>query len=223
MSKYDRSLQYYEEEPNIQLMPGESIIWSGKPKKSAYIINKLALRFPFVILWLFFDLVFIFTLGMKPLTNSGMLFFIIMFFGMHLLPVWIWIADAVTASRKWKKTKYYVTDKRIIIQNGFIAENYQTIYYKDIKNVNLHIGVIDKLLGVGDINFSFGTTININNNTNSNVNYNFNYSTAFLDVEDYKELFPKVQKIILDIQSDIEYPNQFRPENNPGYNTKYNP
>ena len=41
--------------------------------------------------------------------------------------------------------------------------------------------------------------------------------------EDYKELFPKVQKIILDIQSDIEYPNQFRPENNPGYNTKYNP
>ena len=27
----------------------------------------------------------------------------------------------------------------------------------------------------------------------------------------------------LDIQTDISYPNAMRPDNNPGYNTKYDP
>ena len=46
-------------------------------------------------------------------------------------------------------------------------------------------------------------------------------SLAFLDVDNSKEVYLKIQKIVMDIQTDIEYPNALRPEENPGYKTKY--
>ena len=32
-----------------------------------------------------------------------------------------------------------------------------------------------------------------------------------------------IQKIILDMQTDMEFPNAYRPETNPGYHTDYRP
>lgn len=136
-----------------------------------------------------------------------MLWFIIPFFALHLMPVWIWLSNVLTAKKNWENTEYYVTDKRIIIESGFIGMNYQTIYYKDIKNVYLRIGVIDKLLKVGDIYFDI----------------NQNRTQFFLDLENPYELYTKLQKIVLDIQTDIEFPNNLRPNENNGYNTKYIP
>lgn len=215
MSKYDN---FNYNEGNNPILPGEKVIWEGKPKKSAFIINKVIIMAPFAILWLMFDSIFIGAFigsGAMEEAPAGVFLFLIPFFLFHLMPVWIWLANILTANRKWKNTKYYITDKRIIIQNGFIAENYQTIYYKDIKNVRLHIGIIDKMLGVGDVYFDTGYT---GAGTATRV-----MGTAFLDIENYQEIYQKAQKVVLDIQTDIEYPNALRPESNPGYNTEYNP
>lgn len=212
MSKYDKL--NYNDNGKSPLVEGENLIWSGKPKKRAFVMNKVLFMLPIAMAWLCFDLFFIITLISQD--NIGrMLFFIIPFFIIHLMPFWVWIGNVITANRKWNNTKYYITDKRIIIQNGFVAENYQTVYYKDIKNVNLHVGIIDKMLGVGDIIFDMGSYYS---NGNSRL-----INASFLDIEDYSEVYSKVQKVILDIQTDIEYPNALRPENNPGYNTKYEP
>ena len=209
MSKYENILNY-EDNGKSPVMNGEKVIWEGKPKKSAFIMNKIMTMAPIAILWLLFDGFFIATL-IATGSFKSMMFFIIPFFAFHLAPVWIWISHIVTANRKWKNTKYYITDKRIIIQNGFIAENYQTIYYKDIKNVRLHVGIIDKLLGVGDVYLDMG-------------HYGEGVSmTGFIDIENYNEVYQMTQKVVLDIQTDIEYPNALRPESNPGYNTEYNP
>lgn len=212
MSKYEKLISY-EENLSDPLVKGETLIWSSKPQKSAFIINKVLTMMPIALLWLLFDSAFLI-----PIVKSGqankMLFFIIPFFALHLMPVWIWLGNIITSNKKWKHTKYYVTDKRIIIQTGFADMNYQTIYYKDIKNVNLRVGLIDKLLGVGDIYFELGSYIYRNNNAEA-INY------AFLDIEKPHEIYPRLQKIVLDIQTDIEYPNALRPDENPGYNTKY--
>ena len=136
---------------------------------------------------------------------------IIIFFAFHLLPVWIWLGNIITASKKWKNTKYYVTDKRIIIQTGIIGASYDTIYYKDIKNVSLKIGVIDKLLKVGDIYIDTGNTTFTNSGTKK----------LFMTLLDIEKPYTRLQKIVLDIQSDIEFPNAYRPSENPGYKTKY--
>ena len=211
MSKYDK--YNYEETLVSPLIEGENILWSSKPKKSAFIINKVLVMMPFALIWLLFDSMFII-----PIVKSGqikeMLFFIIPFFAFHLLPVWIWIANCLTASKKWKNTKYYVTDKRIIIQTGIIGANYETIYYKDIKNVNLRIGLIDIMLGVGDRYIDTGARRSTKNGTRS-------VKSAILDIENPYEIYPKLQKIVLDIQTDVEFPNAYRPSENSGYNTKY--
>lgn len=212
MSKYDNYINY-EETLASPLIEGEKVLWSAKPKKSAFIINKILIMMPLALIWLLFDSMFII-----PIVVSGqikeMLFFIIPFFAIHLMPVWIWIGNCLTANKKWKNTKYYVTDKRIIIQTGIIGASYETIYYKEIKNVDLRIGVIDKILGVGDVYIDTGTLRNTKNGTQS-------VKSAILDIENPYEIYPKLQKIVLDIQTDVEFPNAYRPSENFGYNTAY--
>lgn len=203
MSKYENFTT--SEKKLNPLVEGENLILETKPKKSAFMLNKILTMMPIALLWLAFDSFFIIMMFQTE-TPSGILFFIVPFFALHLMPVWIWLGNVLTANRKWKNTTYYVTDKRIIIENGFVAGNYQTIYYKDIKNVRINIGIIDKLLGVGDIYFDTEVP---------GVN-------AFLDVENAFDIYPRIQKVVMDIQTDIEYPNAYRPEDNPGYNTKYN-
>ena len=212
MSKYNKYIQYEEEMPN-PLAEGEQVLWSAKPKRSAFIINNIVRMMPVALIWLLFDsfiiYVFISTGKIKEMVLP-----IIIFFAFHLLPVWIWLGNILTASKKWKNTKYYVTDKRIIIQTGIIGASYDTIYYKDIKNVSLKIGVIDKLLKVGDIYIDTGNTTLTNSGTKK-------LYITILDIEKPYDVYTRLQKIVLDIQSDIEFPNAYRPSENPGYKTKY--
>ena len=205
MSKYEQANKNFEKiNVNDILVSDESIIWNGKPKKSAYIINKVITMLPIALIWLIFDSTFI--ISFISLGNfMEMLWFIIPFFALHLMPVWIWLGNILTAKKNWENTEYYVTNKRIIIVSGFIGMNYQTIFYKDINNVHLRIGIIDKLLKVGDIYFDTSE----------------NKMQFFLDLENPYDLYTKLQKIVFDIQTDIEFPNNLRPNENNGYNTKY--
>ena len=207
MSKYTKYINNNIQN-NSPLIDGETELWSGKPKKSAFIVNKIFSALPFVLVWFLMDGMIGFFIISDTAQVKILWLFIIPFFVLHLLPVWLWFGNILTVNRKWKNAKYYMTNKRIIIQNGYISENYQTIYYKDISNVTLHVGLIDKMLGVGDVIFS------VNQNDSSE-------DTVFFDLENYKEIYNKIQKIVLDMQTDIEYPNAYRPETNPGYNTKY--
>lgn len=206
MSKYENN---YSTCQNIDLKQiltnGEYIIWSGKPKQSAFIINQALTMFPFALLWLLFDSIFIIGTFSSPVPKE-IIIFLIFFFAIHLTPVWIWLSNVLTSKKKWNNTKYAITDRRIIIITGFIGMSYESIYYQDISNVNLKISIIDKLLHVGDIYFY----------TNNNG------SVSFLDIENVYEIYPKIQKIVLDIQTDINFPNNLRPDENNGYNTKYN-
>jgi len=213
MSKYERLVDY-EVDKESPLVEGESLIWSAKPKKNAFIINKILVMMPFALIWLAIDIGFITAFLSTGESTDEIGFFLIPFFALHLMPVWIWLGNVLTAGKKWKNTKYYVTDKRIIIETGLIGNNYQTIYYKDIRNVTLRVGLIDKMLGVGDIYFELGLFANLRNDSKT-------INQALLDVENAQEIYSRLQKIVLDIQTDIEFPNALRPDENPGYNTKY--
>ena len=207
MSKYDLGYEYQQQK--LPIAPGEQVLLSVKPKKNAFVANKIFTMLPFAVIWLLFDSVFIgaaFSGGM-----GGMSFIMIPFFCLHLMPVWIWLGNVLTANRRWKNTMYYVTDKRIIIQTGFLDRELQTIYYKDIRDVNLRIGLLDKVLGVGDIHFDMGHFDRKGRAV----------TKAFLDIENAQAMYTRIQKIIMDIQTDIQFPNAYRPEENPGYNTNY--
>ena len=216
MNKYYGNTNISYNDIDGQLMPDESIIWKGVPKKSAFIINSSITMMPFALLWLAFDGFFISTIFATE-GIDGMGFFFIGFFALHLMPVWIWLYNVITAYGRWKNTAYAVTNRRIIIRNGLIGYQYNSIYYTDISNVSLHVGVIDRMLGVGDVRIATNLTLG-NSKNNNTVN-----TSSILDVADPAQVMHIVQKTVLDMQTDIHYPNALRPDVNPGYHTEYRP
>ena len=193
------------------MLPDESVIWKGNPKKSAFVINSSMKMAPFALIWLLFDGFFIVSfVGTGAVRH--MLFFIVPFFALHLMPVWIWLFNTLTAAKRWKNTEYAVTNKRVLIRNGLVGYQYESIYYTDIANVSLHVGAVDKMLGVGDIYLL--TNISTMNGKNT--------SPVIMDIENPQQVYNMVQSTVMNIQADIHYPNAYRPENNPGYHTKYN-
>lgn len=193
------------------LAAGESILWRGKPKRSAFIATKSLTLLPIALIWLLLDLNF-----MIPAFGTGqMLTFMIPFFALHLMPVWVWLGSALTAGKRWQNTNYYVTNRRIIIQGGFLAVNEQSLYYKDIQNVQMRIGLLDKVFHTGDIVFDNGFVYTGRRQRTS--------IPTFEDLENPQEVYRRVQQVVLDIQTDIEYPNAYRPAENPGYTTDYRP
>ncbi|MBQ7107666.1 MAG: PH domain-containing protein [Clostridia bacterium] len=187
---------------DVVLNNGEIVILSEKPKKTAFIMKNSLKMLPIAVIWFAIDFGFI----SASVQEGEMLWFLIPFFTLHLMPVWIWLANAVTANRRWKNTRYFVTNKRIIIQSGFFAINEVSLFYKDLHNAQLNIGLLGKLFHTGSIIFDAGAKEN-----------NF----VFEDLENCEQIYSRVQNIILDIQTDMEYPNALRPEINEGYKTDY--
>lgn len=182
----------------------EEILWRGKPKKKAYVTNACLKMLPIAIIWIIFDS---FVIGMSfGNFPSAYTVFIIIFMLVHLMPVWIWIGNIVTANRQHRNLEYAFTNKRIILKSGIIGINIKSVYYSEISNINLKVNVIDKMLKVGDIY--------INSISGADVLY---------DIENPYFITERLQKIVIDIKSDMKFPNNLRPEENSGYNTKYRP
>lgn len=189
----------------VESNDGEKILWEGKPNGKSYVLGRIVQMMPIALIWLAFDG---FAIAMM-LTHSGEMptfayFLFVGFFIIHLFPVWLWIASIVTSFRRLKNTEYAFTDKRIIIKTGFFAK-FDTVFYSDIASLNLHVGLIDRTFKVGDIVIK----------TNSGSTY------MVEDIDNPYFIIERLQKIVNDIKTDMQYPNDLRPEENHGYNTQY--
>ena len=85
----------------------------------------------------------------------------------------------------------------------------------------IHRGVLDQMLGVGDVisechHYAYSRT---NSTSTSSHSSGFNIT----DIPDYVEVCNLIKKYQTDIYADTQYPNDFRPQGNHGYNTKYYP
>ncbi len=186
---------------------GENILWRAKPKRKAFILGKVFHMLPFALLWLLFDGGFI---TMLIATGAGeqmppfLIVFLVIFFVIHLLPVWIWISGILSAGVAYKNMEYVFTDKRIIIKSGAIGVDINNIYYTDITGVNLRVGLSDRLLHVGDIYIS-----------------GKGKAQVLWDIENPYPVVNDLQKIVNDIKTDTYFPNDLRPDTNEGFRTKY--
>lgn len=202
----DKKVNY---NPSIEqvLANDEVILWKGKPRKLSFILSIIFKFLPFVIIWLAIDISLIVMMSsfFSEIPLPAIIFLII-FFILHLLPVWIWISSIITASRRQKLEEYAFTGSRIVIKTGFIGANISSINYSSISSVNLKIGIIERLCKVGDIYIVAD-----------------NKKYILEDIKDPYFIYEKLQKIANDIKSDIIYPNNYRPSENNGYKTSYNP
>jgi uncharacterized membrane protein YdbT with pleckstrin-like domain len=51
---------------------------------------------------------------------------------------------------------FTITDKRIIIRSGIIGTDYNSIYFPQIRTLNVRVDLIDKIFSVGTINIDTG-------------------------------------------------------------------
>ncbi|MCQ2772939.1 MAG: PH domain-containing protein [Bacilli bacterium] len=184
----------------------ERILVRLRPNKKAYILERITKMLPIALIWLLFDGGFIAIMIATGafIESPEMIWFIVPFFLFHLAPVWIWIASIVKGVGEYKNIEYAFTEKRVIIRSGMIGIDFKTFYYSDIVGVNVKVGILEKMFRVGDIYLKSAT------------------QAAILDdIPNPYEYLSKLQKITLDIKADIYYPNDLRPEENHGYNTKY--
>lgn len=185
------------------LEDGEKILWRSKPKRSSYIVSAFCKMLPIALIWLLFDGGFIAMFIATDAINE-VWWFIIPFFALHLMPVWMWIGGTVKAAAEVKNIEYVFTGKRIIIRSGVVGIDFKYVFYDKIEGVRVRVGLIDRLYKVGDIYLTaVGTT------------------AVLYDQSDPYQLSTKLQKIASDIKADINFPNAYRPQNNPGYNTEY--
>ena len=183
----------------------EKILWEGKPDKKSFVLGRVVQMLPIALIWLAFDgfaIAMIFSHSSQLPTFTYFIFG--GFFLIHLTPVWIWIASVVTAFKRLKNTEYAFTGKRIIIKTGFFAK-FDNVFYSDIAALDLHIGVIDRMFKVGDVIIK----------TNSGSTY------MVEDIDNPYFILERLQKIVNDIKTDINFPNDLRPKENHGYNTQY--
>lgn len=202
---YDNAMQKNSIDDVVDV--NEKVLWRGKPNAKSYVLAAMVKMLPIALVWLIFDGTFItfITIGMvNGYVPTVILAFIIPFFLLHLAPVWIWIGRTIKAAREVKNLEYAITDKRIIIRSGMIGIDFKFINYTEIDSVNVKVGLIDRIFRVGDIY--------INSSVNSGVLW---------DVENPYQIGNSLQKVTLDIKSDINYPNAKRPDVNSGYQTGY--
>ncbi|MCR5348626.1 MAG: PH domain-containing protein [Bacilli bacterium] len=189
------------------LTEDEEVLLRLTPDRRDYILESIFKGLPFVLLWVAFD---VFAITM--MVNSGafahmgaIIFLIIGFFALHLLPVWLYVAGIVRRIGGYKNVEYVFTDRRLIIRSGLVGIDFKFFYYSDITSVDVKVGLWDRMFKVGDIYVKSTTQ-----------------AAVLEDVHNPYQYGAKIQELIQDIKTDISYPNALRPDENPGYGTKYN-
>ena len=188
------------------LSKDEKILQRLKPNRKVLLLESIFKGLPFVLLWASFDIFFIVMMISTGAFNENpnLLWVVIPFFGFHLLPLWIYIANIVKTVAGAKNIEYVFTNKRIIVRSGVIGIDFKNIYYTDVEGINCKVGIFDRMFKVGDLYVKA-----------------HDQSAVLMNIVTPYFYLEKLQKITLDIKADIQYPNDLRPKENHGYDTEY--
>ena len=78
------------------------------------------------------------------------------------------------------------------------------MFYSEVESVSARVGILERIFKVGDI-YILSTS----------------QREVLQDIPDPYFILNRLKKITFDIKTDIYYPNDLRPDENHGYNTKY--
>lgn len=190
----------------------ENIIWQGRPQKKCFIFESI---FNPMLPWaLIFGLVDFGILGAALFTSfelGGASIVIVPCMLLHLMPVWMYLGGILLIAKKYRNTEYIITDRGVYISGGSFTYSYEMKPFAELSHIGMHRGFFDQMLGVGDVVMSSAYTDDKGNRKKFTI----------CDIPDFERVYQMVKDMQTDIYSDTMYPNEFRPEQNPGYNTHY--
>ncbi len=201
---------------------GETVVWEGKPDKKCFILESIFNpMLPFALFWAAIDLG-VFGLGflksgaVNEMGGMGMI--LIPFFLLHMMPVWMYLGGVLLCFLRYRNTEYIITNVGVYISGGTFSYTYEMKPFTELSHVSLNRGIFDQFLGVGDVVLS---TAHVDTTYNRSRRSSGNRAFSICDVPDYVRVYQMVKEMQTDIYSDTMYPNDLRPEENHGYNTKY--
>lgn len=182
----------------------EKVLWEGKPDFWPFFgISCIGGVIGFFMLFFsFLELIF--------LNSLGLIFYLGFCFS-FILPLYQFLA--------YKITHYAITDKRVLIQQGVIGRDFKIIDFDQITNSEVNVGLFDKLFGGRTGSILISTAGSFTSGQYGPVHTPFALRSIF---EPY-EVFKFFKKISHDVKTDIQYPNDYRPQTNKGYKTQYDP
>lgn len=203
----------------------EKILWEGRPSKLIYFFSGFNLfAVLFLIIWASMVMAisnqaFSITRGIGVTTDTNSFSgsvraFSLIPYIMLFVVLFIFIVIPIKKIIESFKVRYYVTDLRIYIESGIIGKDVQNIEYKEISKLNVNVGILGKMMKRGTI--SLTPDRNYSDGDGSYVKSGF----KLIGVEQPYELYKIIKRNALDVTTDQQYPNAYRPERNAGYNTK---
>jgi hypothetical protein len=188
----------------------ENFIWVGEPMFFPFLCTGI----PFLIIGLLWGAIdyfgFIQHMGSQKGFPVG---FAVPFFTLHLFPFWGSILNMLRLILVHKNTFYAITNKRVMMRSGFWGIDFNAVDYDKISDIQVTVNPLENILGVGTIRISAGKVSSKGSPLTDD----------FIAVKNPYEVFKKLKTVMVDIKTDWNYPNKLRPEENPGYNTKYEP
>ena len=190
--------------PQDIIRPGrdENILWEGTPDRRVSVFEGIFNpMLPFALIWGLTDLT-MFTLPSG--SDTGVSKSIFVFFALHMMPVWIYIIGALTAGIKASHTRFMLTDRALYIQRGIFTINVERSPLNEIMHTAVHVGIIDRMFGTGDVITECVHDIH-----------------KIENIRDYTKVCDMIAQVSQDQYTDTMYPNDKRPGENHGYNTRY--
>ncbi len=184
----------------------ESILYEGKPDKRCFLFESIFNPLlPVAIIWAIFDFNF-FRFALFDVEPMAIPFALL-----HMMPVWVYLSGVIFSFKKYKNTYYIITDHAVYISSGIFSMNLESKTFAELSRIDLHRGIFDQIFHVGDVRIT----------TNQFTQKNKPAVLGIDSIADYAQVYQLVKKLQKDIYSDVMYPNDFRPKENHGYQTKY--
>lgn len=190
----------------------EKVFWEGRPRFLPFFFSSIIVSL--------FGLIFVWVGLPSFLANAktGNPFSILTAF-----PFWIGILITVGiplyTALVYKYVYYVITDKRVIIQGGLIGRDFEMVDFDQITNADVKMGILDKLFGrsSGSILISTAGTLTYTREGPMQKPYTLRH------IKDPYEVFKFFKKVSYDVKTDIQFPNKYRSNDNPGYKSDYIP
>jgi hypothetical protein len=170
----------------------ETIVWEGKPKKSAFVWQDAIIMIPVALFAAAFPTVIIILILSHGGGFEWSFLIIIPFFG----PTWHILHKLYACHEAWGVTHFVATECRIIIQRKHKQVICYDVPYSEIKEASLFIDDRDKMFNVGSIVIQTHHAI-----IPMKTSRRLGSSTQILDVEHPEEVFEVVLAAYNDYQA----------------------
>src|SRR5690242_17049793 len=128
--------------------PGEKVLWTGRPVFWPFVLHAV----PILILGLLWSLFDLGILGHAASGSKGRTdLFIYVFVFLHAFPAWGSIGYALYLVLVFRNTVYGYTNRRLLMRSGVIGTSFKSLDYDTIQELDVTVGVIDRLFGTGPV------------------------------------------------------------------------